>query len=587
MDSDNSPAGAAGAAASEEQSSPMNTSVSSTQPQPPVNNTSPQSSVSMDIAFSTESDEPRTPPLSSAVLFMPPPPPPITSISPARPPVPRPPETPTLRVVSGTLTTAQRSSHRGSRWLLVVLDFESTLPFRLSAPSAILDAVNIWRPRKASTFAESYTSFFPATSGLHVALLDPRSGERLHVWGEPSHEDGDAIEFDWEEVVSYLETFLAQHSIEGHDLGPLHHRDKPWAVSTRRESPAIDTLPPTSAMDDEEAAIAAAIAASLAESRKTTEEDDYEMDDDDEFDDIEDDEDEHQIEDDSGVEGGAESSPAESDIAGNDIPLIDISSNSAESDTTNSSRSIPAAVPIPNSWSDIVSAGTPVSYPGVQVGGGSDSDGDSNPATPSIAIPGLRPSLRDTSRRMSMSPGILARNRMPARSPALSRTPTFAPSSVESLSSSYLDRAHSRLRSAHDPSLLESRALRLQQDAELAASLEADRRKEREKREAEERVRRAQQEREDARNRLPPEPTQGISVALRMPDGSRVTRKFDPKNKLTSVADLCLAHSGVNIVDKPPSQVLWNRASLKKDAAWNADIGDVCTDTRVMFIVHQ
>ncbi len=574
----------------------MDTSTSTPAPQPQTPQIAPPSPDHMDISSSTDAEEePRTPPPS--VLLMPPPPPPISTFTPsARPPVARPPETPTLRVVSGTLTTAQRSSHRASRWLVVVLDFESALPFRLSAPSAVLEVVNIWRPRKASSFAESYTSFFPASSDLHIALLDPRSGERLHVWGEPSHEDGEAPEFKWDEVVKYLETFIAQHSIEGHDLGPLHHRDKPWAVSTRRESPAIDPLPPTSTMDDEEAAIAAAIAASLAESKKAEENEEFEMEDDD-FE-VEDEEDEELLEEeeeveeeeDSAADGNEVSSPGECDITANDESSNDQSSSSADMETPVSSRSTSAAVPIPGSWSDVASAGTPASYQGLPVSGSSDSDGEGgngNTETPSIVIPGSRPALRSTPRRMSMSPALLSRNRMAGRSPALSRTPTFTPSSVESLSSSYLERAHSRLRSALDPALLESRALRLQQDAELAASLEEDRRKEREKRELEDKERRAKQERDDARNRLPVEPEKGVSVALRMPDGSRVARKFDPKTKLSLLADLCLAHCGVSIIGKSPNEVLWNRGSLKKDAAWTAEIGEVCTDTRVMFIVHQ
>lgn len=509
---------------------------------------------------------------SNPLLLPPAPPPPISYLAPPRN-FAKEEEIPSLRVVSGNLTTALRTSHRASRWLLVILDYSSELPFRLRAPVGVTSTVNGWRPRKDSSFAESYTSFFPSSGQPHIALLDPRSGERLHVWGEPSSEDaGDADVIVWESLVDSLESFVAQHSVEGYDLGPFHHRDKPWAVRTKRDSLGAPELPPTSAMDDEDVAIAAAIAASLAEAKKNEpsefEFDDYsddeELDDDDEG---EDEMDTDEVDDDEDV--SMSTPPASSDIAEDE---------QAEAMPTDPPAAIAVAIPGANAWpvvgSEDITSDT--------------SGGGTNAHSPSDVVPS--PGVA----RPPATPHAIPVPRVPPRSvpvrPITGGSPALAPSSVESLASSYIERLHSRYRSQHDPALAERRALREEQDAELAASLEQDRRKEEERLAEERREREHAAARGQARERLPEEPVPpapAVSVALRLPDGQRISRAFPPESPLSAVADLCLAVAGLAIVERPPAEVLWARDSLKPDTVWTATIKDVSENQkRVLYHVQ-
>eukprot|EP00171_Calliarthron_tuberculosum_P010798 IDg10798t1 len=170
-----------------------------------------------------------------------------------------------LTVLPGKLTSALAASN--SKEKVAVSDLEKPVWHQgeFHASDTIISSVNAWVPRKLTTFAQSYTSFFPVTADFHVALLDPRSGERLHVWGEPLNEGGDCENtVIWEDVLDYLENFLLEHSVEGTELGPLHYRQKPWSVSTRRVSPSVVAVS-SSSIEEEDAAISTAIAASLTE----------------------------------------------------------------------------------------------------------------------------------------------------------------------------------------------------------------------------------------------------------------------------------------------------------------------------------
>lgn len=97
--------------------------------------------------------------------------------------------------------------------------------------------------------AESYRQFYPFQKTPHIALIDPRSGERLLVWGE------DDKKITKNELVETLVEFVEQHSLED-------GRGRP----PRRSSAAKTTTATTTDRDlaaTEDAQMAAVIAASL------------------------------------------------------------------------------------------------------------------------------------------------------------------------------------------------------------------------------------------------------------------------------------------------------------------------------------
>ncbi len=465
-------------------------------------------------------------------------------------------------------------SHRASRWLLVILDFKHLLHNRQQVSEVVSSSVNAWRPRSESSYTESYTSFFPSSGDVHIALLDTRSGERLNVWGEPKTSNTEEAEpVVWESVVKMLETFLSEHSLNGADLGPLHHREKPWAVKTRRVSESQAHLPPTSMMDDEEAAIAAAIAASLAEVGQDMSDEESE-----------DDEDEDEDEDTS-----------------EDIDMTATPENAEYTGTSVESIAIPTTTP--GAWSDVIGGDSPSSYPGVQNrfdalepgayaaqrsdagDGAEDGRGDGDDADDSMEDSGSN----SGSNSMDISVPLPDRSGESSSNP---KPPAAMASSVESLASNYMERLHSRFRSANDPSLLESRLLRQEQDAELAASLEEDRRKIREKVEKARMEAQAKEAQMLAQNRLPEEPEKSnpaaVAIAIRLPGGNRIMRRFLKTTPFSSIADLCLAHAGLEIVKHEPASCLRSPAVSLANVSWSNDIESVCGGSRaVMFIVHK
>lgn len=487
---------------------------------------------------------PSTPPTHTP----PPPPPPLPLPTPAIPLLPAPPSERPLTSFVGSLETATTSALRQNKWPLILLLPPTPRPVtaaprpawgpdayhapkRLHAPRRVQDALLLWRRTAATADAERYTAFFPVDGLPHLALLDPRSGERLAVWGNDgrgTHADGidDAL---WELVVEDLAQFLDNHSLEDGALGPAHHREKPWAVRTRRvKDPKSDKLPPTSVMDDEDAAIAAAIAASLQDVR----EDSYDS----ESDDDHDCDDEHEDEDD--VFSGGASLQDEDD--GNDVNTVpdDFSDNrSMETGTTQSGASTPQSGAVPMSS---------------RLG--------------NIPPPPRRPVLA------------------PSRGDPI-------PSSLESVSSSYLERMDSCLRSSTNTALMEARRLRQEQDAELAASLQEDR--QREERELLEAERAAAKKRTilDATARLPDEPVEGpnaVTIAIRLLEGKRIMRRFNSFDPLQSVADFAIAETGcISVIDKSPAAALRIAGVKLTGLGWNTALRELGLSSRTMIILNE
>lgn len=451
----------------------------------------------------------------------------------------------------GNLESFLRAAARQSKWALVLL-----LPSRFSAPCSsttvsprpawgpgayhqpkklyalghIADKIMVWKRTKGSADAERYQAFFPVDGHPHLALLDPRSGERLAVWGNADNEGMESynsISNDlWTLVLDELEVFLDSHSLEDNALGPVHFQEKSWAVRTRRvaepASVSCPNLPSTSVMDDEEAAIAAAIAASLAE---------------------------------------ADSNEQRS----SDDEYSEDSDSSGSSDEILSNDSMPREG---NTSADQTSSGVD------EISAPSEDSNDTGLASMEIS-----PRLAEPRRPISM----------PVPIPFQTTDPN--PSSLESLSYSYIERMESRFRSNTSPELLKVRRLRQEQDEELARSLQEDR-----KRMHEEELAAAQHAAEKTQQlaaaaRLPNEPREGsegaLTIALRVPGGGRIARRFAGGDKLMSVVDFATAEVGcVDLLTKAPNRVLRIAGGQVKAMSWETKLEELGLSRRTMFILN-
>lgn len=405
-------------------------------------------------------------------------------------------------------------------------------PTSLFASSDIVDNITLWRRTVGSAEAERYQAFFPIDGHPHLALLDPRSGERLAVWGNIDGKNMAAptkldVAF-WSQVLRDLENFLKVHSLEDGALGPAHYREKPWDVRTRRvlEQPADSNATSTSVMDDEDAAIAAAIAASLAESGAARTNQDQTS----------------SIGDPSQEEEEDHETFYSSDSMTQDE--YDSSNNGSQDDGDSINRGLSET--------------------------GNNNEGEE------MDITGRGGSMLGT---RSQPIAIFPQRRDP-------------PSSVESLSLSHIERMESRLRSSMDPDLIAARLLREEQDAELAKSLQEDRLRAQEEREAAAKRELRREQQLLAKARLGEEPLDGsanvVVIALRLSKGVRIARRFYSFDRLERVADFAIAETGcAKILDKTPRQVLRIPRGTVEAERWDVKIGDLKLGNRVMFVVDM
>ena len=164
-------------------------------------------------------------------------------------------------------------------------------------------------------------------------------------------------------------------------------------------------------------------------------------------------------------------------------------------------------------------------------------------------------------------------------------------SSIESVSSSYLERMHSCFQSSTDASLMEARRLRQQQDAELAESLMMD--QEREKKEQDE-VRKELAQKQlisEAEARLPMEPEATADcfvIAVRMKGGARIVRRFNVTDLLCSVADFVIAQAGLtNLMDNEPGVVIKSPGISFKNVTWNSSLQTIGLGKRTVFTLSK
>lgn len=390
--------------------------------------------------------------------------------------------------------------------------------------------------------ADKYTAFFPIDGLPHFALLDPRSAERLIVWGNA---DGDGLEHGnisdtlWQEVQEDLVHFKENHSLTDDALGPLHREEKTWAVRTRRVSNthSAPVLQPTSLMDDEHVAIAAAIAASLAEPTPQNERTN-----------------EHSNED---TDYGQMYTDTDSSHSHDDVnqPETDSESdfvNTQSTDDEDDKQSDQSHQSHQSHQSDQSHQSTARSL----------SDSVSTPPTP-LPPPPERPML------------------VPSRGDLL-------PSSVESLPSSYLGRVQSCLRSSTDPTLNQTRQLVQEQDAELAAALMEDRQREENERNE---VRQELAHKEAvmaATTRLPPQPSPddvaALTIAIRLSSGKRLERRFNNFDMLASVADFVVSETHcVGVMDKEPAAALRSFGMNIHPLTWQTPLSGMVLGRRTVF----
>lgn len=501
------------------------------------------------------------PPTTQRFVLAPPPPPPPLPLSLAPSSAPASDEhvvqdgMQLMASFGGQVDALQRHALRQKKWALVLLlpHMESCSaptsplrsrpawgpdayhqPKRLFASAHVAENVLLWRRTCGSSDAEKYAAFFPTDGFPHVALLDPRSGERLCVWGNEDGKgmsEGGICDGLWEDVLKDLDLFLEEHTLEDGALGPLHMAEKSWAARTRRvgENGPERNLQSTAVMDDEDAAIAAAIAASLAESEPHGT-DEYHGGSSSDGD-VEDDDSEEMYTDSSDESDEEEEEDYKSDDIFASHGSIDDNDDKTASESTGST---------------VGDEGMPFSQ---------------TPVSPPASRPVLIPPRRE-----------------------------IGPSSVESLSSSYLDRMDSCFRSSTNPSLVETRRLRQEQDAELAASLQEDR--ERETKEEEEMAARARKKefQLEADARLPDEPKEGkefVTIAIRMADGSRILRRLNSFDTLSHVADLAIARIGcVSLKERIPKDVLRVAGGKVGSVDWNVTLMEMGLSGRAMVMLN-
>ncbi|KAA8492193.1 UBX domain-containing protein 7 [Porphyridium purpureum] len=191
---------------------------------------------------------------------------------------------PSQMLFYGSLERALEAGQRDRKWVLVNIqghdDFRShVLNSDVWNDETVQELVKasflLWQRYSVSADGEQYRTYYPFSCLPHVALLDPRSGERLVEWNSSGVEDMDSLSKS--ALLENLMEFLDSHSLEGNATGPAHRR-RSNALRKRAAdaAAAADVVASQSAshgaanhfsdhdvLMDEDAQMAAAIAASL------------------------------------------------------------------------------------------------------------------------------------------------------------------------------------------------------------------------------------------------------------------------------------------------------------------------------------
>eukprot|EP00178_Gracilaria_changii_P000024 TRINITY_DN1000_c0_g1_i1.p1 TRINITY_DN1000_c0_g1~~TRINITY_DN1000_c0_g1_i1.p1 ORF type:complete len:339 (+),score=110.98 TRINITY_DN1000_c0_g1_i1:823-1839(+) len=164
----------------------------------------------------------------------------------------------------GSLQRAQQVALQNKLWLLVNMQRADVFACHAMNRDVWSDAplqqllashfVFVQRDERSEE-GERYRRFYPYRSVPHVAVIDPRSGERVRVWGG----DGEAVAREL--LVSELEDFVGSNSVL--DDSAVRGVRGSGAASSTRASSAAAAAAAASTEDVEEHMMAAAIAASM------------------------------------------------------------------------------------------------------------------------------------------------------------------------------------------------------------------------------------------------------------------------------------------------------------------------------------
>jgi UBX domain/Thioredoxin-like/UBA-like domain len=175
---------------------------------------------------------------------------------------------PTDLIASDDWDSAMAAGQKDEKWLLVNMQRSDNFQCHILnrdvwANPELRDLVQahfvFWQRDEQTEDGARYKQFYPYEQAPHVAIVDPRSGERLIVWG------GDGNTIDRDVLVRALTDFCGSHSLAA------DAPDRLSAVTSARNRTGRTRAGPSSAtidldkdvMETEDAQIAAAIAASM------------------------------------------------------------------------------------------------------------------------------------------------------------------------------------------------------------------------------------------------------------------------------------------------------------------------------------
>lgn len=183
-------------------------------------------------------------------------------------------------IFRGSLDDAMTEGANKNRWILVTIHQADIFNCQVlnrdiwnnSTVQQLLDAFFLfWQRDVGSDDGARYRQFYHFSAPPHIAIIDPRSGERV-----VSLDATTAETFTAEQVIHYLTEFTSANSLESTDpvrrpsIFPNNSSTRPASGTPAAASSSTAAQPSVNADDDlastEEAQIAAAIAASIQSS---------------------------------------------------------------------------------------------------------------------------------------------------------------------------------------------------------------------------------------------------------------------------------------------------------------------------------
>lgn len=176
---------------------------------------------------------------------------------------------PTHLNFSESFDHAMTAGQRRKKWLLVNMQRSDVFACHImnrdvwadpAIEALVQDHFIFWQRDEATPDGAHYKQFYRYARPPHVALIDPRSGERLRAWG------GDGEPVDTKLIRTALNDFVRRNSLDSDAYIPS---EAPPTRPGAKSSAAASAARPGSSADDDDvamtddAALAAAIAASM------------------------------------------------------------------------------------------------------------------------------------------------------------------------------------------------------------------------------------------------------------------------------------------------------------------------------------